>query len=267
MTVRFRWALTGLCGLLASAATATAQDAPAPRWAWTSGGLAVEGAIETYSAYYGMSGTWWNLSAEAAPGFDLDRSFAEFWIHPKLDGRFSLGDDAEIYGALSVAATQTIGSDAFDYDDEGAVRFGSAALGVRGTPGDWNYDLSVGRQLFTLGTGMLLTAGSSNGYSWGGGASAQRKVWGNSLVARAGRRELTATAFERGTVNQARPALPIFALSHCSATPCTRVSVRASGASSGSSAKAVAVTSPRPARASTLLPQTLRCAEAPPPQE
>ena len=195
MTVFIRWALTGLCGLLASAATATAQDAPAPRWAWTSGGLAVEGAIETYSAYYGMSGTWWNLSAEAAPGFDLDRSFAEFWIHPKLDGRFSLGDDAEIYGALSVAATQTIGSDAFDYDDEGAVRFGSAALGVRGTPGHWNYDLSVGRQLFTLGTGMLLTAGSSNGYSWGGGASAQRKVWGNSVLARAGRGEVTATAF------------------------------------------------------------------------
>jgi len=30
-------------------------------WAWTSGGLALEGAIETYSAYYSMRGTWWNL--------------------------------------------------------------------------------------------------------------------------------------------------------------------------------------------------------------
>src|SRR5512137_2993002 len=125
--------LTGLCALLASAATASAQDAPAPLWAWTSGGLAVEGAIETYSAYYAMSGTWWNLSATSAPDFDLNRSFAELWIHPKLDGRYRLGDDAEIYGALSVGATQTIGSDAFDYDNQGAVRFGSAALGVRGT--------------------------------------------------------------------------------------------------------------------------------------
>jgi hypothetical protein len=74
--------------VLASVAAASAQDAPAPRWAWTSGGLAVDGAIETYSAYYAMSG-----------------------------------------------ATQTIGADPFDYDNQGAVRFGSAALGARGTAG------------------------------------------------------------------------------------------------------------------------------------
>jgi hypothetical protein len=188
-------ALAGLCAVLASSATASAQDAPAPNWAWTSGGLAVEGAIETYSAYYAMRGTWWNLSATSAPDFNLNRSFAELWVHPKLDGRFKLGDDSEIYGALSVGATQTIGSDAFNYDNQGAVLFGSAALGVRGTAGSWRYDVSFGRQPFTLGTGMLLTAGSSNGYSWGGGASAQRKVWGSSVLASVGWKELTATAF------------------------------------------------------------------------
>ncbi len=189
------WVLTGLCTMMLSASSAPAQDAPPAAWTWTSGGLAIEGAIETYSAYYAMSGTWWNLSATSAPDFDLNRSFAELWVHPRLDGRFELGDDSEIYGALSVGATQTIGADPFDYDDEGAVRFGLAALGARGTAGGWSYDVSFGRQLFTLGTGMLLTAGSSNGYSWGGGASAQRKVWGRSLLARASRGEFTATAF------------------------------------------------------------------------
>lgn len=74
-------------------------------------------------------------------------------------------------------------------------------------------------------------------------------------------------ASERGTVSQAIPALPIVGLAHSSARPCTRVSVRASGASSGSSAKTVPVSSPLPARAMRLLPQTFRCAEAPPPQE
>ena len=195
MNARPCWALTGLCAVLASAATASAQDAPAPLWAWTSGGLALDGAIETYSAYYSMRGTWWNLAATSAPDFDMSRSFAELWVHPKLNGSFELGDDAEIYGALSVGATQTIGADPFDYDNEGAVRFGFAALGARGTAGDWSYDISFGRQLFTLGTGMLLTAGSSNGYSWGGGASAQRKVWGRSLLASVSRGELTATGF------------------------------------------------------------------------
>jgi hypothetical protein len=195
MNSRPCWALTGLCAVFASVATASAQDASVPIWAWNGGGLAVEGAIETYSAYYAMRGTWWNLAATSAPDFDMSRGFAELWVHPKLNGSFKLGDDTEIYGALSAGATQTIGADPFDYEDEGAVRFGSAMLGVRGTAGSWGYDISAGRQPFTLGTGMLLTAGSSNGYSWGGGASAQRKAWGRSLVASADTGELTITGF------------------------------------------------------------------------
>ena len=195
VTEHTRRALTGLCGIIFASFTASAQGAPPTSWTSKSGGLTLEGAIETYSAYYSMRGTWWNLSATTAPDFDLSRSFAELWVHPKLNGSFKLGEDAEIYGALSVGATQTLGADPFDYDDEGTVRFGSAMLGVRGTGGGWNYDISFGRQPFTLGTGMLLAAGSSNGYSWGGGASAQRKAWGRSLVAHAGRGEVTATAF------------------------------------------------------------------------
>lgn len=116
-------------------------------------------------------------------------------MQPKLNARYKLGSGGEAYASLSVGATQTLGADAFDYRDEGEVRFGSAALGVRGTADGWRYDVSFGRQPFTLGTGMLLTAGSSNGYSWGGGASAQRKAWGRSLVARVGSGELTGTAF------------------------------------------------------------------------
>jgi hypothetical protein len=188
-------AVAGLCALLISAATASAQDAPAPAWGWTSGGLALEGALETYSAYYSMSGTWWNLAATSAPDFDIDRNFGEIWIHPKLNGTFKLSDDSEVYAAISVGATQTIGADPFDYEDEGAIRFGSVMIGARGEHGRWGYDVSVGRQPFTLGTGMLLTAGSSNGYSWGGGASAQRKAWGSSVVARASRGELAATVY------------------------------------------------------------------------
>ena len=195
MSSSARRAFAGLCALLLSATTASAQDAPAPAWSWQSGALVLDGALETYSAYYAMRGTWWNLAATSAPDFDTDRSFAELWVHPKLNGSFKLGDDAEFYGALSVGATQTIGSDPFDYEDEGTVRLGSAMLGIRGTAGGWGYDVSAGRQPFTLGTGMLLTAGSSNGYSWGGGASAQRKAWGSTALARASHGELTATAF------------------------------------------------------------------------
>jgi len=172
-----------------------AQQAPKPAWAWQSGDLALDAGLETYSAFYSMSGTWWNLAATSAPTFDKSRNFTELWVHPKLNGRFKLDSRTEAYGTLSVGVTQNIGADAFDYEDEGAVRFGSAVLGVRGQAGGWRYDVSAGRQPFILGTGMLLAAGSANGYTWGGGASTQRKAWGRTALAKVGTGEFTASAF------------------------------------------------------------------------
>jgi hypothetical protein len=182
--------VTALCGR-----SVLAQQPPKPAWAWQSENLELDAGLETYSAFYSMSGTWWNLAASSAPSFDKSRSFTELWVHPKLNGRFRLEGGAEAYGTLSVGLTQTIGSDAFDFNDEGAVRFGSAVLGVRGDAGGWRYDVSAGRQPFILGTGMLLAAGSSNGYTWGGGASTQRKAWGRTALAKAGAGEFTASAF------------------------------------------------------------------------
>ncbi|MFN5155515.1 MAG: hypothetical protein ACK50K_00800 [Betaproteobacteria bacterium] len=182
-------------GLVASA-PALAQQAPAPAWSWKSGDLALDAGLETYSAHYAMRGTWWNLAAASAPTFDKDRSFTELWVHPKLNGRVKLGAGTEAYGALSVGATRTIGTDAFDYADQGAVRFGSAMLGLRGQAGALRYDVSAGRQPFMLGTGMLLVMGSGNGFSWGGGASTQRKAWGRTALARVSHGEFTGSAFQ-----------------------------------------------------------------------
>ncbi|MCA3253486.1 MAG: hypothetical protein ACK5V2_10320 [Pseudomonadota bacterium] len=179
-----------------SSGSALAQQAPQPAWAWKSGDLALDAGLETYTAFYSMSGTWWNLAATSAPTFDKSRSFTELWVHPRLNGRFRLDGTTEAYGTLSVGATKTIGADAFDYRDESAVRFGSAMLGVRGQAGGVRYDVSAGRQPFMLGTGMLLVMGSGNGYSWGGGASTQRKAWGRTALARAGSGEFTASAFQ-----------------------------------------------------------------------
>lgn len=193
-TVRVRLFATVLVAALASAPT-LAQQAPKPAWSMQSGDLSLDAGLDTYTAFYSMSGTWWNLSADSAPTFDKSRNFTELWLHPKLNGRFKLDGSTEAYGTLSVGVTQNIGADAFDYEDEGAVRFGSAVLGLRGQAGDWRYDVSAGRQPFTLGTGMLLTAGSANGYTWGGGASTQRKAWGRTALARLGSGEFTGTAF------------------------------------------------------------------------
>ena len=195
MNALHREAIFRGCTCLLAVSAASAQPTQSPGWEWKSDALGIEGGLDTYTAYYSMRGTWWNLAAGSAPAFDTDRSFAELWVQPKLNARYKLGNESEVYASLSVGATQTIGADAFDYKNEGEVRFGSAALGVRGKADGWTYDVSFGRQPFTLGTGMLLTAGSSNGYTWGGGASTQRKTWGRSLVARANSGEFTGTAF------------------------------------------------------------------------
>ena len=193
-TVRVRLFASALVAALASGHI-LAQTAPQPAWAMQSGGLSLDAGLDTYTAFYSMSGTWWNLAAASAPTFDKSRNFTELWVQPKLNGRFKLGGSTEAYGTLSVGATQNIGADAFDYEDEGAVRFGSAVLGLRGQAGDWRYDVSAGRQPLTLGSGMLLTAGSANGYTWGGGASTQRKTWGRTALARLGTGEWTGSAF------------------------------------------------------------------------
>lgn len=198
--------LLGLAAWLCAAASACAQQPP-PLWELKSGDLALHTNIEAQTWFYSMRGTWWNLAAGSAPSFDANRSFGETWVHPKLSGTYALAGAGEAYGAVSVGMTQNISADAFDYNAKGAIRFENAFAGLRGkTDGGWHYDFSLGRQPFTLGTGMLLTAGSSNGYSWGGGASTPRKAWGRSAVGKLGWGEFTGQAFflEPSEVPEAR---------------------------------------------------------------
>jgi hypothetical protein len=70
-------AILGCCACLLAVSMASAQATPHPAWEWKSDALAIEGGLDTYSAYYAMRGTWWNLAAGSAPTFDTDRSFAE----------------------------------------------------------------------------------------------------------------------------------------------------------------------------------------------
>lgn len=184
-----------VAGLL-SVGAVNAQQAPPPAWQWSSDGLNLKAGLDTYTAIYSMSGTWWNLASQGAPTFKTSRSFGELWLHPSVKGHYELKGGRQIYGALSVGMTKTLSADAFDYDNQGEIRWENAYLGVRSTGSQgWRYDLSAGRQPFTLGTGMLLTAGSANGYSWGGGASTQRKAWGNTAIARLGYGEFTGQFF------------------------------------------------------------------------
>lgn len=185
---------TCIAGLLLASSGAIAQSTAA--WQKQEGPWKLEASFDTVTTAYSMSGTWWNLARSSNPDFDTSRDFVEIWLHPQFKVQRDLGQGLQAFGALSVGVTQNIGRDAFDYNQEGAIRFENAFVGLRGNlaPG-WRHELSFGRQPFTLGTGMLLTAGSSNGYTWGGGASAKRQAWGQALIGKIGHGDWTAQAF------------------------------------------------------------------------
>jgi hypothetical protein len=69
--------------LVLAASAAGAQGDADAGWARSFGALQLRGGVDTYSAYYAMSGTWWNLAATASPGFAKSRTLAKFWVQPK----------------------------------------------------------------------------------------------------------------------------------------------------------------------------------------
>lgn len=152
--------------------------------------------IDSQTTLYSMSGTWWNLAAAADPSFETSRTFGELWVHPRLNAQYALTGKHLLYGALSAGMSKTLSSDAFNNNDQGAVRLENASVGLKGSLGaDWRYDVSAGRQAYILGTGMLLAAGSSNGGDWGAAASSPRKAWGNTAIAKLGHGDWSGSVF------------------------------------------------------------------------
>lgn len=177
-------------------AWAEAPPLPAGGWRHQSDGLALVAGVDANAYYYAMRGTWWGLAAAPAPDFDTNRSYAELWLLPRIDARLALDAGPQLRGGLSLGLTQDIGSNAFDYRNQGAARFENAYLGASfGAPDAWHADISAGSQPFTLGTGMLVHAGAINGNEWGNAASYKRVAWRMAALAAVGYREVTARAF------------------------------------------------------------------------
>jgi hypothetical protein len=156
----------------------------------------VVAGLDANAYYYAMRGTWWGLAANPAPDFDTRRSYAELWLLPRVDAQAMLASVLQLRGGLSLGITQDIGSNAFNYRNQGAARVESAYVGAYvGEAEGWHADLSAGSQAFTLGTGMLITAGGGNGNEWGNAASAKRVAWRVAGIAAVGYGDVTAKAF------------------------------------------------------------------------
>lgn len=196
LALRTCLALLVLLGVALQSARAQEPQLPAGGLRYQSDGLAVVAGLDANAYYYAMRGTWWGLAAAPSPDFDTSRSYAELWLLPRIDARIALDAGPQLRGGLSVGITRDIGSNAFDYRNQGAARVENAYVGAYfGAPDAWHADLSVGSQPFTLGTGMLVHAGAINGNEWGNAASYKRVAWRMAAIGAAGYREVTARAF------------------------------------------------------------------------
>lgn len=141
---------------------------------------------------------FWNFADRFAPtsGFDSDTRWLEGYLMPGISFKADAGELFQVYGKLSVVASGTLGTDAFDAGGTGAITIEDAYLGLRTTAETGPFfDISFGPRPFKAGTGMLIANGGSSGFERGALKLGPRKAWEQAAILRFGQDDLTATAF------------------------------------------------------------------------
>lgn len=188
-----------MLGLLAlAAAPVRAQVPPGPPVLLDRDGVRVTGTLEGLAAGLAHGGVWYGLASRfGGTDFSERRVWGEFALAPGIEAVWQAAPSLAFYGGLSVMAVGTLGRDAFDAGNSGAVLPENAFAGLRTTnpEGMWNLDISGGAQRYQVGTGMLIFQGAGNGFSRGGVATLPRRAFANTAILRASRGGFSAEAF------------------------------------------------------------------------
>lgn len=109
-----------------------------------------------------------------------------FYVKPSVALNYALGEQSGWYARLSAVGSGTYRHDAFDVGDTGRLGLEEAVVGLQLplSPGGPQRDLSAGAQTFTLGAGMLISNGASNGFSRGALKLGPRKAFRETAIAR-----------------------------------------------------------------------------------
>lgn len=178
-----RWRLPPASALVIAAAHSLAL-AESPSDTDTRVNYSLEAGIQ-YASEHNL---FWNLSETYAQhaAFNSNRGWGEFYVKPGLSATRSLRPGLEAYGALSVVASGTLGKDAFDAGNTGRATFEDAYAGLRVDIPDTaaRLDLSAGAQRYSIGTGMLVSNGASNGFDRGALKLGPRKAFAMTGIAR-----------------------------------------------------------------------------------
>jgi len=144
----------------------------------------------------------WFGQSEPFLGDDTD-SWLELGFEPQLSLEAPLGKGT-FFGKLSAVFTDTFGDDAsgltIGADDTHDASIEQGHIGWRMSdlfPGleDDTFSITIGRQDYVIGTGLLIADGGGDGGDRGGWYLGMRKAFKNSAIARIASKELLAEAF------------------------------------------------------------------------
>lgn len=186
-----------VCALLGSGSSALAQVSTPPLTLHESDDLTVTGHLQVAANLVAEQNLFWDFGETVAgvTDFDADAEWFEAYLKPGVTFERRAGAHTTFYGGLSGVGSMTIGTDAFDAGDTGSVTLEEGYLGWRHAADETTIDLSVGPRVFKAGTGMLIEAGGSSGFSRGALKLGPRKSWGFAALGSVSRGGLKGTAF------------------------------------------------------------------------
>lgn len=155
--------------------------APRDPWLWESGPTRVKFSLDAVFQQSGVTGSWWNLSAQFAPdtAYKPDRAWAESWIKPGLRAETTPTEWLTLYSGASYVGSGNIGQDVFEQGNRGLWAVEDAYLGAQYRLPDEvsTLEVSYGRQPYKIGSGMLISVGAANGFERGATTTFARRAW------------------------------------------------------------------------------------------
>ncbi|MFN5046687.1 alginate export family protein [Roseateles sp.] len=144
---------------------------------YQSNGTLLRAKVETLAMYYGNHNAWFGRSDlmlngnPFAVGQAAGKGYSQWlegFVHGGLYGITPLTDTLYLYGGLSAIASGSVGQELFTDKTRSHVAFEDAFVGLVGgstsAQGDrLVYNLSAGRQRFSIGEGMILVNTAMNG--------------------------------------------------------------------------------------------------------
>jgi len=184
--------------IVALARVACAQDAPTPTQSTDqdqerSTGLpsSIKWTFNFDAGWgtFGFANSLYNNPKDPGVPENLSDQWFEGYVKPALSGQYTLASGSQLYGKVSAVGERTYGSVPSAFGED-VSSFGPEDLyvgwrsGKSLTIGDNAVDLSIGRNQYQLGHGMLLYDGASEGGSRGGYWTNARKAFELAAIAR-----------------------------------------------------------------------------------